>query len=160
MRLLTRIALLWIALGLLTGLFLKTRRQVSMVWLLALSFTPWFLQQLYILLTLEFALPPSLLIVFLGSSVLLTIIAAVVAWSFIRKRSLITAVLPLLHGLAYSILLLVLERVTQVDGLGVNSITWVVYASGTLYVSSLLLGYLFRVATPKLPGFSLKRTRK
>jgi hypothetical protein len=160
MRLLTRIAFIWIVLGLLTGLFLRTRRQLSVTWLIMLSFAPWFLHQLYLLLTLEFALPPSLLIVFLGISVLLTIIGAGVVWYFAKKRSPAVAGVPLLHGILYSISLLVLERVTQVDALGINSISWVVFASATLYVSSLLLSYLFRIATPKLPNFSLKRTRK
>jgi hypothetical protein len=155
-----RIAFIWIVLGLLTGLFLRTRKQVSMAWLVGLSFVPWFLHQLYIFLTLEFALPPSLLIVFLGLSVLLTLLGAGVGWYFAKRRSPTLAAVPLIHGVAYSISLLILGRITQVDALGVNSISWVVYASATLYVSSLLFSYLFRIATPKLPSFSLRRTRK
>jgi hypothetical protein len=160
MRLLTRIALIWIVLGLLTGLFLRTRKPVSVGWLLALSFAPWLVHQLYILVTLEFALPPTMLIIFLGLSVLFTLVGAGAAWFFARKRSLVMAALPLAHGIAYSLLLLVLERVTQVDGLGLNSIAWVVYASAVLYVSSLLFSYLVRVTPPKLPGFSLTRRKK
>lgn len=160
MRLLLRIAFIWIVLGLLTGLFLRTRKNVSTAWLVGLSLVPWLVHQLYIYVLLEFALPPSLQLIFLGLSILFAVVAGVVSWVLAKKRSPVFAALPLAHGFAYSILLLILARITQTDGLGLNTVSWAVFASGVLFISSMLLSYLFRINTPKLPGFSLKRTRK
>jgi hypothetical protein len=160
MRLLTRIALIWIVLGLLTGLFLRTRKNVSVRWLVLLSLAPWFLHQLYIYVTLEFALPPSLQFVFVGLSILFGMIAGIVSWLFARKRSLVFAGIPLAHGFAYSILLLVLANLTRTGGLGLNTVSWTVFASAVLFISSMLLSYLFKLNTPKMPGFSLRRTKK
>jgi hypothetical protein len=160
MRLLTRIALIWIVLGLLTGLFLKTRKNVSMRPLVFLSLAPWLLHQLYIYVTLEFALPPTLQLIFVGLSLLFAIIAAVVGWMFARKRSPVFAAVPLAHGFAYSILLLILANLTRTGGLGLNTVSWTVFASAVLFISSMLLSYLFKLTPPKLPGFSLKRMKK
>jgi hypothetical protein len=160
MRSLLRIALVWLVLGLLIGLFLRTRKNQSLGWLLALGFVPWLLHQLYLLLTLELMLPTTQLALFLGSSVVFTVIAAVIAWFYIKKRSLVLAAIPLLHGFAYSLLLLWLSRITQTDGLGLNTVSWVVFASGILFITSLLFSYLLRFSPPKLPSFSLRRTKK
>lgn len=160
MRLLTRIAFIWIILGLLTGLFLRTRKNVSMRWLVAFSLTPWFAHQLYIYLLLEFALPPTLQLVFVGLSILFAIIAGVVSWLFAKRRSAVFAAIPLAHGFAYSILLLILANITRTGGLGLNTVSWTVYASAVLFISSMLLSYLFKIATPKMSGFSLRRTKK
>jgi hypothetical protein len=160
MRLLSRIAFIWIVLGLLTGLFLRTRKNVSMRWLVAFTLLPWFLHQLYIYVTLEFALPPNLQLIFVGLSLLFAVAAAVVGWMFAKKRSPIFAAVPFVHGFVYSILLLVLANITRTGGLGLNTVSWTVFASAVLFLSSMLLSYLFRVNTPKLPGFSLRRTRK
>ncbi len=160
MRLLTRIAFIWIVLGLLTGLFLRTRKNVSLAWLLGLSLAPWFFHQLYIYVTLEFALPPASQLIFVGLSLLFAVLAGVVGWLLAKKRSPLFAVVPLAHGVAYSLLLLTLANITRTGGLGLNTVSWTVFASAVLFISSLLLSYLFRVNTPKLPGFSLRRTRK
>lgn len=160
MRLLTRIALIWIVLGLLVGLFLKTRKNVSMRLLVFLSLAPWFLHQLYIYVTLEFALPPNLQLVFLGLSILFAVIAGVVSWTFAKNRALVFAAVPLVHGFAYSILLLILANITRTGGLGLNTVSWTVFASSVLFISSMLLSYLFKLGTPKVPGFSLRRTKK
>jgi hypothetical protein len=160
MRLLLRIALVWIVLGLLVGLFLRTRKRESLGWLLTLGFAPWLLHQIYILVTLEFTLSSSQLLFFLSLSVLLTLLAAGVAWFYKKRRPLALASIPFVHGVAYSILLLSLARLTQTDGLGLNTVSWAVFASGVLFLTSLLFSYLLRFAAPKLPGFSLRRTRK
>jgi hypothetical protein len=160
MQLLTRIAFIWIVLGLLTGLFLRTRKSVSMRWLVILSLAPWLLHQLYIYLLLEFALPVSLQLVFVGLSVLFAGIAGVVSWLLAKKRSPFFAAVPLAHGFAYSLLLLILANITDTGGLGLNTVSWTVYASAVLFTSSMLLSYLFSFNTPKLPGFSLRRTKK
>jgi hypothetical protein len=160
MRLLLRIAVIWIVLGLLTGLFLRTRKKQSLGWLLALGFVPWLLHQLYLLLTLEINLPTSQLALFLGLSVGFTIIAAITIWLYSKKRSLGLAAIPFAHGFAYSLLLLWLSRVTQTDGLGLNTVSWAVFASAILFITSLLFSYLPRFSPPKLPSFSLRRTKK
>ncbi len=160
MRLLTRIAFIWIVLGLVTGLFLRTRKNVSMRSLVLLSLAPWFFHQLYLYVTLEFALPPSLQIIFVGLSVIFAVIAGVVGWLFAKKRSPFFAAIPLAHGFAYSILLLILANITRTGGLGLNTVSWTVFASSVLFLSSMLLSYLFKIDTPKLPGFSLRRTKK
>jgi hypothetical protein len=160
MRLLLRIALIWIVLGLLTGLFLKTRKSVSMRPLVFLSLVPWFLHQLYLYVTLEFALPPTLQLIFVGLSVLFAVVAGVVSWLAAKKRSLVFAAVPLAHGFAYSILLLILANLTRTGGLGLNTVSWTVFASSVLFISSMLFTYLFKLGTPKVPGFSLRRTKK
>jgi hypothetical protein len=160
MRLLTRIAFIWIILGLLTGLFLRTRKNVSMRWLVAFSIAPWFLHQLYIYLLLEFALPPALQFVFVGLSLLFAVLTVSVGWIVAKKRSPVFAAIPLAHGVAYSVLLLILANLTDTGGLGLNTVSWTIFASAVLFISSMLLSYLFRINTPKLPGFSLKRTKK
>jgi hypothetical protein len=160
MRLLLRIAFVWIVLGFLTGLFLRTRKNQSLGWLLALGFVPWLLHQLYLLLTLEINLPLSQLTLFLGLSVGFTVIAALIAWFYIKRRSLVLAAIPFAHGFAYSLLLLWLSRITQTDGLGLNTVSWAVFASGILFMTSLLASYLPRFSSPKLPGFSLRRGKK
>jgi hypothetical protein len=160
MRLLTRIAFIWIILGLLTGLFLRTRKNISLRWLVVLSIAPWFLHQLYIYVLLEFALPAMLQVVFVGLSIVFAIVAAGVGWRLVQKRSPYFAAVPVVHGFVYSLLLLILANITRTGGLGLNTVSWTVFASGVLFISSMLLSYFFRIDTPKLPGFSLKRTRK
>jgi hypothetical protein len=88
------------------------------------------------------------------------VIAAVTAWFYHKRRSLGLATIPLAHGFAYSLLLLWLSRITQTDGLGLNTVSWAVFASGVLFMTSLLLSYLLRFSPPKLPGFSLRRGKK
>jgi hypothetical protein len=160
MRLLTRIAFIWIILGLVVGLFLRTRKNVSLRWLVALTLAPWFFHQLYLYVTLEFALPASLQLIFVGLSVLFAVVSGVVGWLLAKRRSPVFAAVPLVHGFAYSILLLILSNLTRTGGLGLNTVSWTVFASAVLFFSSMLLSYLFRIDTPKLPGFSLRRTRK
>lgn len=160
MRLLTRIAFIWIVLGLLTGLFLRTRKNVSMRSLVAFSLAPWLAHQLYIYLLLEFALPPLLQLVFVGLSILFAVVAGAVSWMFAKRRSVWFAAIPLAHGVAYSLLLLILANITRTGGLGLNTVSWTVFASAVLFISSMLLSYLFKLGTPTLPGFSLKRTKK
>jgi hypothetical protein len=160
MRLLVRIALVWIVLGLVTGLFLRTRKRLKLAWVLGLSFAPWLLHQLYILVMLGFVLPSTQLITFLGFSLLFIVLGSVFAWRYQKQRSLTLAALPLVHGVLYSGLLFWLSRITQTDGLGLNTVSWVVYASAVLFMTSLLFSFLFRVATPKLPSLGLRRTKK
>jgi hypothetical protein len=158
MRLLLRIALVWIVLGLLVGVVLRTRN-TRLRPLLVLSFVPWLLHQLYSLVTLEFTLPNPQLILFLGISLLLTLIAAGLAWFYAKRSSPALASLPFLHAVAYSLLLWTLAEFTQTDGLGLNTISWVVFASSVLFMTSLLFSYLLRFTPPKLPGFSLRRKK-
>jgi hypothetical protein len=160
MRLLVRIALVWIVLGLVTGLFLRTRKNLNLAWLIGLSLLPWVLHQLYLLVMLGFVLPSTQLITFLGFSLLFIVLGSVFAWRYQKQRSVALAALPLVHGVLYSGLLFWLGRVTQTDGLGLNTVSWVVYASAVLFMTSLLFSFLFRVATPKLPSLSLRRTKK
>ncbi|MGL4609300.1 MAG: hypothetical protein ACRCYY_06390 [Trueperaceae bacterium] len=165
MRLLTRIAVIWIVLGLLTGLVLRTRKPETLGWLLALGFAPWLFHVLYCLLFLGLELRTVQLALFLGISGLLTLLAGLVAKIFASTRSTQLAALPLFHGIVYSLFLFIFARIYELSQLGLNTISWTVFGSGILFVTSLLFSYLLR-----FPGgapssfnptrFSLKRPKK
>ena len=157
MRLLTRIGLFCIIIGLIAGLVLRTRVKNLYV-LVFLSFLPWLIHLVYVSISV-LGIPLMQLGMFVLSNLLILIILVVLFWSALKKRSLWTAVLPVLQGFIYSLSLLWFVRVTALDGLGLNSLSWVTYAGAVLAMSGLLLGYMFRVPMPKL-GSLMKRRSK
>ena len=157
MRLLTRIGLFCIIIGLIAGLVLRTRVK-NFYGLVLLSFLPWLIHLVYVSISV-LGIPLLQLGLFVLSNLLILGILIALCWPALKKRSLWTAVLPVLQGFIYSLSLLWFVRVTALDGLGLNSLSWVTYAGAALTMSGLLLGYMFRLPIPKI-GSLMKRRSK
>jgi hypothetical protein len=154
MRLLTRIALFCIILGMILGFLLRTRVK-NHLGLLAISFLPWLIHLLYITLSV-LKVPALQITLFVAGNMLVLLSIVAISWHYVKQHSLWTSLLPTLQGFIYSLSLLWFVRVIALDGLGLNSLSWVTYAGATLVMSGLLWGYLFRLPSIKL-GSLLRR---
>jgi hypothetical protein len=157
MRLLTRIGLFCILIGLIAGLILRAKVK-NLFALVLLSFLPWLIHLVYVVISV-LGIPLLQLGLFVLSNLLILILLVTLCWPALKKRNLWTALLPVLQGFIYSLSLLWFVRVTALDGLGLNSLSWVTYAGAALAMGGLLLGYMFRVPVPKL-GSLMKRRSK
>jgi hypothetical protein len=154
MRLLTRIAVFCILIGIMIGFFLRSRvKQPGL--LLAVSFLPWLIHSLYITVSV-LEIPAIHLILFLSGNAIVLACTLVLGRPYLRRRSLWLALLPVAQGVIYSLSLLWFIRIIAIDGLGLNSLSWVTYAGTVLAMSGVLLGYLFGLPKIKL-GSVLRR---
>ncbi len=157
MRLLTRISVFCIAIGLVIGLFLRARIK-NLIGLIGLSFLPWLVHLIYIALSvLDIPLPQ--LGLFIGANLLVLLGILAVSWSSIKKHRLWLAFLPIVQGFIYSLSLLWFIRVLALEGLGLNSLSWVAYAGAALVMSGMLLGYMFRLPLPKIGSLINRRPK-
>jgi hypothetical protein len=156
MRLLIRTGLFCLVIGLVIGLFLRARVK-KLYLMITLGFLPWVIHLAYIVISV-WDIPLMHLGLFLVGNVLVLLSILGLAWTPIKRRSLWIALLPTLQGFIYSLSLLWFIRILSIDGLGLNSLSWVVYASAALAMSGMLLGYMFHIPLPKL-GSLIKRSK-
>jgi hypothetical protein len=157
MRLLTRIGLFCFILGLMVGLVLRSRLKNSLA-LVMLSFLPWLIHMLYVVISV-LGIPLLEVGLFVGINITILLILLALAWRPLKAHRLWVALLPALQGFLYSLSLLWFIRIIAIEGLGLNSLSWIVYAGSAIAMSGLLLGYLFRIPVPKL-GSLMKRRSK
>lgn len=157
MRLLLRIALFCIVIGLLAGLLLRKRFN-NPVLVFMLSLLPWLMHIFYVIISV-WKISTTALAIFAGANLFIVLMLLLVLWRPLKHRKLWTAFIPTLQGFIYSLSLMWLVRSISLDGLGLNSLTWVSYAGATLLMSGFLLGYLFYLPAPKI-GNLLKRRSK
>ncbi len=149
MRLLSRIAIIWVVLGLVVGLVLRGQlswRRLGALY--ALSALPWLAHLVYVVFyTLDnasgLALPLTL---FALSSLVLGTLTLFLGWRFWRKTPLRLSFAPLLLALAHAPPLLVFSRALQSAGLGnaglgMDAIPMVAFICAALFVASLLFAF-------------------
>ena len=148
MRLLSRIALFCIIIGIIFGLFLRTRVK-NQIFLFILGFLPWLIHILYITLSV-LSIPTLQLILFIAGNLLVLAGILAMSWRYLKQRKLWASTFPVIQGFIYSLSLLWFVRIIAIESLGLNSLSWVGYAGAVLLMSGVLFGYLFRLPRIKL----------
>ena len=151
MRLLARIAVVWVVLGLVVGFLLRARvpwRRLN--WLYALSALPWLAHLVYVVsYTLGnssgLGLP---LAVFVVATLLLGTLALGFGWRAWRGAPVRLALGPLVLVGAHALPLFVFSRLLQGAGLGnaglgMDAIPMVAFICAALFWGSVLLAYAF-----------------
>jgi hypothetical protein len=160
MNLLLRLALLWIVLGLVVGIVLRSQFK-GRAWIpFVLSFTPWLVHMLYVIwYTLgNTDLLNTSLLIFVLLSLLVAIGVMWVGYRSLQRNGTTVLLTPILQALIYGLgPLFWFMTVLREQEIAMDSIPAAMFVGGTLFVSSMLLSFRFKLPSPGKLIFKGKR---
>lgn len=149
MSILTRLSVVVVLVGLITGLVLRVvLKRVELRVLMLISLVPWLVHEVVIVFQAHaHGAPAVATLLFAASGLTIALAGAVWGWRAARRRRFVTALMPLIVAVAYGgIPFAIYVGWLRRSSIGVDALTTVAYVSASLFAASALI-----VIAPRSP---------